>query len=308
MDKVPFREEKMRLILDYALAALGAFVTAAAFSFFFLPNSLAPGGVTGVAEVVSHFTALPVGLLSFLFNVPLFLLGWRRVGWRFALRSFIAMTLLSAFIDLLPVRDLAGDMLLAALFGGALMGVGLGLVVRAGATTGGTDMAAGMLHERMPFLSIPAIMFIIDGMVISAAALCFGFRAGLLALLACFVSAKAMDAVIKGFNTAMQFLIFTREKETIRERILYEMDRGATELSARGAYSGAEVGALLCVIPRMEAARLKKIVREADPDAFVTVCDVHEVLGEGFTPEAGIRKTANGGSAALLHEGKAPRK
>ena len=286
MDRAQFQKEKWRLARDYALVAFGALVTAAAFSFFFLPHDLAPGGVTGVAEVVSHFTGLSVGLLSFLINLPLFLLGWRRVGWRFALRSFIAMTLLSAFIDLLPVRDLAGDMLLAALSGGALMGVGLGLVVRAGATTGGTDMAAGMLHARIPFLSIPAILFFIDGTVIFAAALCFGFQAGLLALVACFVSAKAMDAVIKGFNTALQFLIFTKEKEAIRRRILFEMDRGATELSARGAYSGEEVGALLCVVPRLEAARLKKIVREADPDAFVTVCDVHEVLGEGFTPEA----------------------
>ncbi len=280
--------ESARLLRDYTLVLLGTLVAASSFSFFFLPHDVAPGGVTGIAQVISSFTGFPVGLLSFAANVPLFLLGWRRVGWRFALRSFAAMTLMSAFIDLLPVRDLAEDNLLAALFGGALMGVGLGLVVRGGATTGGTDMAAGMLHARLPFLSIPSILLAIDGMVIFVASLRFGFRAGLLALLACFVSAKAMDMVIKGLNTAMQFLIITREKEAIRQRILFEMDRGATEISARGAYSGTEIGALVCVVSRMQAAHLKKIVAEVDPDAFVTVCDVHEVLGEGFTPEKGI--------------------
>lgn len=291
MERIDFKKESRRLIRDYILVILGALLTAAAFSFFFLPYDLAPGGVTGIAEVLAFFTGLSVGVLSFLINLPLFLLGWRRVGWRFALRSFIAMTLLSAFIDLLPVKDLAGDMLLSALSGGTLMGAGLGLVVRAGATTGGTDMAAGMLHARISFLTIPVILLIIDGMVIFAAALCFGFRAGLLALVACFVSTKVMDTVIKGVNTAMQFLIITREKDIIRQRILFDMDRGATELSARGAYSGTEVGALICVVPRLEAARLKKIVAEVDPEAFMTVCDVHEVLGEGFTPEAELGKS-----------------
>ena len=244
---------------------------------------MAPGGVTGIATVISSLTGLSVGLLSFLINVPLFLMGWRQVGWRFAVRSFIAMVLLSLFIDLLPPLNPAGDIMLATVFGGVLLGVGLGLVVRAGATTGGTDMAAKMIHRLAGFLSIATILFRIDATVVLIAAMAFGIQAGLWALIALFISSKAMDVVIKGFNTAMQFLIITREPQEIVRRIHGDLDRGCTRLKAYGTYSGEEMGALLCVVARTEAARLKKVIAEADPSAFVTVCDVHEALGEGFT-------------------------
>ena len=146
-------------------------------------------------------------------------------------------------------------------------------------------MAAGLLRRLIPFVPMGTILLALDGLVILVAAARFGLHAGLYALLSCFISRKAMDAVIKGFNTAMQFIIFTREPDTIKRRILFEMDRGCTVLSATGGYSGKPVGALLAVVPRMEAARLKKIVAEADPAAFMTVCDVNEVRGEGFTAE-----------------------
>lgn len=285
MQRIDWRREAPRLLRDYAQLVPGSVLVGAAFAWFFLAHDIAPGGVTGIAAVFSSVTGMGVGLLSFLINLPLFLLGFHRVGWRFALRSFIAMSILSASIDLLPMRDPAGDMLLASLFGGALMGVGLGMVVRAGATTGGTDMAAGVLHSLLPFLSTPVILLGIDGLVILAAGVRFGAQAGFYALLACFVSTHAMDVVIKGFNTAMQFTVITSNEDEIMRRILHEMDRGCTRIKAAGAYSGKPVGMLMCVVPRMEAARLKKIVSEADPRAFMTVCDVNEVLGEGFSAE-----------------------
>ena len=280
---IDWRREGRQLVRDYLLVVIGALVTAASFSWFFLPYDVAPGGVTGIATVISSLTGLSVGLLSFLINVPLFLAGWRQVGWRFAVRSFVAMVLLSLFIDLLPQDNPAGDIMLATVFGGVLLGVGLGMVVRAGATTGGTDMAAKMLHRLAGFLSIATILFIIDATVVIIAAMAFGIQAGLWALIALFISSKAMDVVIKGFNTAMQFLIITREPDEIVRRIHGDLDRGCTRLKAFGTYSGEEMGALLCVVARTEAARLKKVIAEADPNAFVTVCDVHEALGEGFT-------------------------
>ena len=279
---IDWRREGRQLVRDYLLVVIGALVTAASFSWFFLPYDVAPGGVTGIATVISSLTGLSVGLLSFLINVPLFLAGWRQVGWRFAVRSFIAMVLLSLFIDLLPQVNPAGDIMLATVFGGVLLGVGLGMVVRAGATTGGTDMAAKMLHRLAGFLSIATILFIIDATVVIIAAMAFGIQAGLWALIALFISSKAMDVVIKGFNTAMQFLIITREPDEIVRRIHGDLDRGCTRLKAYGTYSGEEMGTLLCVVARTEAARLKKVIAEADPNAFVTVCDVHEALGEGF--------------------------
>ena len=283
MVKIDWKAEGRQLVRDYLLLTLGALVTAFSFAAFFLPHDIAPGGVTGIATVLSSVTALNVGLLSFLINLPLFAIGWRRVGWRFAARSFIAMLLLSLFIDVIPVFDLSGDMMLASLFGGVIMGVGLGMVVRSGATTGGTDMAAMIVHEHWSFLTVPMVLFAIDAVVVVIAAMAFGLQAGLFALVSLFTSTKAMDAVIKGFNTAMQFLIISPKQDEIIRRIHSEMDRGCTRLEATGTYEGRKNGALLCVVSRMEAAKLKKIVSEVDPRAFVTVCDVHEALGEGFT-------------------------
>ena len=279
---INWKREGKQLARDYLLVIIGALVTAMSFSWFFLPYDVAPGGVTGIATVISSLTGLSVGLLSFVINVPLFLMGWRQVGWRFAVRSFVAMMLLSLFIDLLPPLNPTGDIMLATVFGGVLLGVGLGIVVRAGATTGGTDMAAKMLHRLAGFMSIATILFMIDATVVLIAAMVFGIKAGLWALIALFVSSKAMDVVIKGFNTAMQFLIITREPDEIVRRIHGDLDRGCTRLKAYGTYSGEEMGTLLCVVARTEAARLKKVIAEADPNAFVTVCDVHEALGEGF--------------------------
>ena len=281
--RIDFPREGRQLIKDYLLIILGTLLGGFSFKAFFLPYDLAPGGVTGISTVLASVLPLSVGLLSVLINVPLFLMGWRTVGWRFAVRSFVAMLLLSLFIDVLPVGDLSGNVMLASVYGGLLLGVGLGLVVRGGATTGGTDMAAKMVHERISFVSIPAILLAIDGIVVIVASMVFGVEAGLWARISLFVSSYAMDMVIKGFNTAMQFMIISQKSDEIVRRIHSEIDRGCTRLMAEGTYSGQRVDALICVLSRMEAPYLKKIVAEIDPNAFVTVCDVHEALGEGFT-------------------------
>ena len=281
--EINFGKEGKQLLKDYALIVLGTFLAALSLPLFFLPYDIAPGGISGISTVLASVLPLSVGLISFVLNVPLFLIGWRTVGWRFAVRSFIAMSLMSLFIELVPVRDVSGNVMLASVFGGVLLGVGLGLVVRAGATTGGTDMAAKMIHSRVAFLPIAAILFLIDGLVVAVAALAFGLQAALWALIALFVSSQAMDSVIKGFNTAMQFMIISRDAEEIVRRIHTEIDRGCTRLMAEGTYSRLPVGTLLCVVSRTEAPRLKKLVAEVDPQAFVTVCNVHEALGEGFT-------------------------
>ena len=285
LKEINFKKEGVQLVKDYVLIVLGTLLSGAAFDWFFLPYSLAPGGVTGISTVLSHYLPLTVGTLSFVINVPLFVLGLKTAGWRFALRSFIAMTLMSVFIDLIPPFDVSGNVMLASLFGGALLGVGLGLVVRAGATTGGTDMAAKMVHQLVGFLSIATILLIIDGMVVGFAALTFGVEAGLWALITLAACSKVMDMVIRGFNTAMQFMIISPKSEEIVLRIHREIDRGCTRLMAEGTFSGKPVGTLICVLSRTEAPRLKKLIAEIDPGAFVTVCDVSEAMGPGFTGE-----------------------
>ena len=290
MDKlgsINWRREGGQLLRDYVMVVIGSLLLALAFTWFFIPHDIAPGGVTGIATVIANLTGLSVGLLAFVINLPLFLAGYRQVGWRFALRSFVAMTLVSVFIDTIPEIDLTGDALLASAFGGVVMGVGLGIVVRAGASTGGTDMAAKLVHVLVGFITIPVVLFMIDATVVLVAAMVFGLKAAFLALIALYTSTVAMDAVIKGFNTAMQFMIITRVPGPIISRIHAELERGCTSLKAVGTYSGDDIGTLLCVVSRLEVARLKKLIAEEDPLAFVTVCDVSEALGEGF---AGIRE------------------
>ena len=285
LHEINLAKEGRQLMTDYTLIVLGTFLGGAAFEWFFLPYSIAPGGVTGISTVLAHYLPLGVGTLSFMINVPLFLLGWKNVGWHFAMRSFIAMTLMSVFIDIVPPHDVSGNVMLAAIFGGVMLGVGLGLVVRAGATTGGTDMAAQMIHNVIGFASLAMVLLAIDAAVVGVAALTFGMEAGLWALITLFVATKAMDMVIKGFNTAMQFMIISNQSEEIVRRIHRDIDRGCTRLMAEGTYSGKPVGTLICILSRTEAPKLKKIVAEIDPHAFVTVCDVHEALGRGFTGE-----------------------
>ncbi len=271
------------LIRDYCMILLGALITGASYTYFFIPNNIAPGGITGIATVLNHLIGWPpVGTLSFILNIPLFLLGYRSGGKLFVLRSFIAMMLLSLFIDVLPGDPVTDDGMLASIFGGILLGLGLGLVLRAGATTGGTDLAAQMVHKRFSFISVGTFLFGIDCMVILLAGVVFDVQAALVALIALYVSTKVMDMVIKGWNTEEQMMIISDFAPEIARRINTEMDRGATFIEATGAYTGEKRGMIYCVVTRAQIMQIKAIVSSVDPHAFVTVSAAHEVMGEGF--------------------------
>ena len=271
------------LIRDYWMILLGALITGASYTYFFVPNNIAPGGITGVATVLNHLIGWPpVGTLSFILNIPLFLLGYKSGGKLFVLRSFIAMMLLSLFIDILPGDPITDDGMLASIFGGILLGIGLGLVLRAGATTGGTDLAAQMVHKRLSFISVGTFLFAIDCTVILLAGIVFDVQAALVALIALYVSTKVMDMIIKGWNTEEQMMIISDHAPEIARRINTEMDRGATFIEATGAYTGEKRGMIYCVVTRAQIMQIKAIVGSVDPHAFVTVSAAHEVMGEGF--------------------------
>ena len=280
-------QEYRTVFLDYLQIVLGTFLMALSFAIFFLPRDIAPGGITGLATIIASFWVINVGLLSFMINLPLFAAGWKVVSLRFAIRSFLAMTLLSVFIDILPHVDISGDMMLASVFGGIVEGVGLGLVVRGGATTGGTDMAAQMVHRHWPFLSIGMLIMLLDGMVVCIAGWRFGLPAALWALITVAVTSFTTDMVVKGFNTAMQFLIISSASDRITSRIHNELGRGCTRILAKGTFSKQDVGVLLCVVSRVEVFRLRQLIAEEDEHAFVTISDVQKAMGEGFD---GIRE------------------
>ena len=260
----------------------GCLIGALAYPWFLVPNHIAPGGLTGLATVLNYLFGWPVGTTSLLMNIPLFLIGYKSMGGGFALRSLVATLLFSLFIDLMPLECLTQDPLLGALFGGVLLGAGLGLILRAGATTGGTDMAARMLHKHIPYLSVGLILFAIDGIVVVLAGVYIHIEHALYAFISIFVSMQVINVVVDGLTTEKACYVITSAYEQVKQQLMDELSRGVTLLSAKGGFSGEERPILLCVVSAQEVARLKSIVRRADDRAFVFISDAHEVLGEGF--------------------------
>ncbi|MBQ3705079.1 MAG: YitT family protein [Clostridia bacterium] len=274
---------KKELFLAYGQILLGCVIGAAAYPAFLIPNSIAPGGVTGVATILNHLFQWPVGTVSLTLNIPLFIIGYRSMGRIFAFRSLIATMLFSLLIDILPLRPVSGDPLLGTLFGGVVLGLGLGLILRGGATTGGTDMIARMVHRRFPFITVGAFLFALDFLVVAAAGLLMGTSEALYALINIYVSSRVIDAVMVGFGGNKACFIMSKAWASVTERIMEEMGRGVTHLSARGAYTGTEQPMVLCVISRQEVTAIKRIVREEDENAFMFISEAHEALGEGFS-------------------------
>ena len=267
----------------YTLITLGCIVGGAAYPLFLVPNNIAPGGLTGIATILNYLFGLPVGITSMVLNLPLFMIGYKAMGRTFVIRSFVATILFSVAIDLIKLPPLTDDVLLGSVYGAILLGVGLGLIMRGGATTGGSDMIARMVHKRFPFITVGTFLFIVDCIVILAAAFTMSARAALYALICIFVSAKAVDLVLAGMGSAKACFIISNNYEKIARRIMEELERGATILSGIGAYSGEKRGVLISVVSRAEVVPVKRIVREEDEKAFVFIADTHETLGEGFS-------------------------
>ncbi len=269
-------------VIGYVYIVLGCAVGGAAYPFFLVPNGIAPGGLTGVATVLNYLFGAPVGVTSLLLNVPLFLMGYKLMGGSFAFRSLIATVLFSLFIDLFKFPPLTDDVLLASVYGAIMLGVGLGLILRGGATTGGSDMIAKLIHHRLPFITVGMVIMLVDCLVILLAAFTMSTRAALYSLICIFVSARVIDLVLAGLGSAKMCFVVSGESERISSRIMKEMDRGVTLLPAIGGYTGKETRALISVVDQKEVMKVKRIVRETDSRAFMFITDTHETLGEGF--------------------------
>ena len=280
--KLKDKGRRKELITAYGQILLGCLIGGAAYPMFLVPNNIAPGGLTGAATVLNYLVGVPVGLTSMLMNIPLFIIGYKAMGRVFVLRSLIATVLFSMAIDMIRVPPVTSDPLLGTLYGGVLLGI-----LRAGATTGGTDMAARMVHKRLPFLSVGMFLFLIDCCVVVLAGLCVGLNEGLYAMIAIFVSAKLIDMVMAGLSQTKACFIITSACENVTRRVMTELNRGVTHLEARGAYSGTSRPMMLCVLSSQEVSRLKDIVREEDERAFMFVTGAHEALGEGFSKLGG---------------------
>ncbi|HHT89477.1 MAG: YitT family protein [Bacillota bacterium] len=272
-----------RFVLGYGGVLVGVIIAAAGVSYFLIPAKIAAGGVSGLATVIYYLMRLPVGVTMLLLNIPLFLLSWKIIGPVFGAKTLFGTLAMSVFVDLfnqiaVPMTE---DLLLAAIYGGVLSGIGLGIAFRAGGSTGGTDMAAQLVARFFP-TSVGQALLIVDGMVIVLAGIAFGLELAMYALIAVFITTKTVDVVQEGPNYAKACLIISDHPEPIGESIMQRLERGVTMLDGRGMYTKYDKEVLLVIVSRMEIAAVKSIVAEVDRKAFVIIYDVHEVLGEGF--------------------------
>jgi len=283
---------KHRRSRDYAIMTVGIIITAWALNAFLIPNKLAAGGVSGLATVfyyvVRDYTngrvLLPIGVQMLVMNVILLAVAVKLRGWRYGARTIYGMVIFSVAVDLLaPITPhlAMGDHLLAVLYGGALTGVGMGLVFKAGGNTGGTDIIAQLLADRSN-LGVGQLLLLCDAVVTLAAALAFGPDLALYGAVAVFITGAVIDVVQQGLVVDKVAYIISSESELIGKAILEELGRGATGLAGRGLYSGDAREVVFTVVSRKELDALKTIVRAIDPSAFLIISDVHEAVGEGF--------------------------
>lgn len=270
---------------NYLGITLGALITAVALNMFLIPNKVAAGGVSGMATILHYLLGMPVGATMLALNIPLLLASVKILGARFGVKTVFGAAVLSLAIDLTapytPV--LTNDLLLSALYGGALSGVGLGLVFRFGGTTAGTDLAAAIIN-KLTKISVGQALLTVDFFVIASAGVAFASaELALYALLSLFLTSYIIDLIQEGPSTAKAFFIMSLRTEIIGRHIMDELDRGVTFFDCRGGYTGQRRQALLCVVGTAEVSKLKNLIGNIDPNAFVMVADAHEVLGEGFS-------------------------
>ncbi len=263
---------------------VGCILYSAGISLFLDPNEIAPGGFVGISVILSHTLGMATGTWYLLLNIPVIVIGWWKFGYRFILSSFFAILLNSTLTNVLgmyqPVTD---DLLLAAIAGSLLIGTGIGLILRVGATTGGVDIIIRLIRLKHPELKTSTLFIIIDMIIVIASGLVFrDFNIAMFALIAVALNGRVMDYILYGSDEAGLVYIVSDYSEELLHRILLEMQIGATILTGKGAYSKQEKNIILCVVKKRELPRLQNIVKQEDKQAFLIVASANEIYGEGY--------------------------
>jgi len=287
--------------IAYGLTVLGSFILAAGFVFFINPYDIVPGGVYGIGIVVHHLTlglfprglspdgGFPVGLFGLILNIPLTLIGIKILGPRFGMKTVVGFVLSSVFMDMLTLfvgnndpLGLKNEVFMGCVFGGVLIGFGLGLIFKAKATSGGSDIIA-MIIAKYTRLPLGTLMIYVDSVIVLLGVIVFrDWRIPLYSWIVIFVTGKVIDVVLDGITYDKTLLIVSDHFELIREKIIVDMERGGTYIPGRGMFKGEEKTIIFTVVSRREVAILQEFIHQIDPRAFVTVMNAHEILGEGF--------------------------
>ncbi|MCA1021271.1 DUF2179 domain-containing protein [Halobacillus litoralis] len=272
----------LRHTMDYGLVILGSFFVAIAFNLFLLPNNVASGGVAGISTITKGVFGWEPGVVQWVLNIPLFIMGWLVLGKNFGVKSLVGTIVLPFFVLLTSSMDAATpDPLLGAIFGGMGVGLGLGIVFRGRASTGGIDLAAQVIH-KFTHLPLGICVAMLDGLIVITSAFVFSLEEGLYALIGLFVTSRTIDFVQVGLNTSKNVMIITEEVDEVRDEIFRQIDRGVTVLSGAGGYTERERRVVMCVVQQNEFIKLTQTVKTVDPGAFVVAMNATEVLGEGF--------------------------
>ncbi|MGN8800802.1 YitT family protein [Candidatus Merdisoma sp. HCP28S3_D10] len=280
--------KKMKL-KDILLIIIGTGLMAFAVASIFDPVSLITGGFSGLAIIIRQLSSrlipggIPLSVTNLALNIPFLLLAMKLKGFRYVLRTGFATIMLSFWLSVLPVVPIAGDdLLLSALYGGLIVGAGIGLVFVAQATTGGTDLIAALIQHFLRHYSTASIMWILDTLIVLFGAYLFGIQMTLYAIIAIYLTSRVADGLIDGLKFSKAAFIITENPDQVATLLMEDLDRGVTGISATGMYSGTAKNMLFCVVSKKEIVMLKELTKECDPNAFVIVTDVREVLGEGF--------------------------
>ena len=280
-------DQVKEFLMDFLFMLAGSIIYAIGINGFTAPNNIAPGGVTGIATMLTFLFDTPIGTVVFLINIPIVVWAIVEIGYKLVAKTAMAIVLNSIAIDAvaLLMPEYHGDALIITLIGGVCEGVGLSLVFMRGATTGGTDLTARVLNHRLRHLSMGKLMLAVDGCIVVVSAFVFkSIESAVYACVVIFVSTHIIDAILYGtdIGNGKMFFVISQKNEMIADRILTEMDRGATFIKSRGAYLKQDGEILFCAVRRFEVYKISEIIRTTDPNAFVIVGDAGEIAGECF--------------------------
>ncbi len=272
-------------LIDLGYFIVGCFIYAAAVTMFISANEISPGGFTGIATVINYLTRIPTGITVLVLNIPIIIIGYIKMGSVFILKTAAATAIMSASLDIAAkiLKPIETDNMLACLFGGILMGLGLSIVLLRGATTGGVDIIAKLINRKKRHISVGRVILIMDAVIIGLAAFVYqNIESALYSVLAMYISSKVMDTVLYGADKGKMIYAITAEPDSICRDISERVHRGVTRIGVTGGYTGEQRIMLMCTLRRHEVAAVHDIILEHDPKAFIVVGDVGEIIGEGF--------------------------
>ena len=275
-----------RMVRDYAWITLGAALYSLSFDWFYVPNQIGFGGLTALGMILNHLSpAIPIGAVVLVLNIPIFILGWKFLGGHTLVSSLFAMAATSVLVDLIAAAYTVPPMdpMLAAVFGGVMLGVSLGMIFSRGATTGGTDLIARLLKLPFAWLPVGKLLMAVDLSMLLAVSIAFrSMESAMYGIISLYISTLVMDGVLYGMDQSKVAYIVTARPQEVAAEIDRQMDRGATFLHGEGSFSREEKLVLMCAFKQKQIVPLKALVHELDPEAFLIVCNAHEVLGQGF--------------------------